>query len=215
MTRLAKQQSGAVLLIALVILGITTLLGVAVMQGSTMETKMAINNQERQQAFNAAEAALIVAEEAIQNGALVRDNLRDTCDPAVTPPCFDNVCSDGYCFDGDFGATDQQPACKVWSGTPLTDGFWGDTALDVWNSGNAPLRHQTITNMPGYGGAVSAKYIIEFQCFTDQIPDAMGNQGLVKDDLGDVMYRITARGTSISGRLEVMLQTTYRMPNPP
>lgn len=213
MARLAKKQSGAVLMIALVILGITTLLGVAVMQGATQETKMATNNQERQQAFNAAEAALRVAEYTISTVGYTATNLYTSCDPAVNPPCFTNTCTDGLCFLGVFDTGNTQLECQVANGTPLADGVWGDATLNVWNTVG---RHQTVT-LAGYPPANNPKYIIEFQCFTDQIPDAFGNAGLVDDGgngSGDVMYRITARGTSKSGRMDVMLQSTFRAPNP-
>lgn len=55
-------QSGAVLLVSLMILLIMTVLGIAAMSTTTMEEKMAANSQQRQQAFQAAETALRDAE---------------------------------------------------------------------------------------------------------------------------------------------------------
>lgn len=210
----AKQQAGAVLIVALVILAITTLLGVAVMQGATQESKMAVNNQEQQQAFNAAEAALRIAEIAVENANYTKENLYTSCDPAVNPPCFTNTCTDGLCFLGEYDSGDDQIDCERWSGTPLADGVWGDATLNVWAASST---HQTVP-LAGYSAANYPKYIVEFQCYTDTLPDSFGNRGLVDDGgsgTGDAVFRITARGTSKSGRLDVMVQSTYRMPNPP
>ena len=55
-------QRGAVLLVSLMILLIMTVLGIAGMSSTTMEEKMAANNQQRQQAFQASETALRDAE---------------------------------------------------------------------------------------------------------------------------------------------------------
>jgi type IV pilus assembly protein PilX len=56
------RQRGAVLITALVILFVLTLLGVASMQGTVLEERMAGNFRDRQVAFEAAEAALRVGE---------------------------------------------------------------------------------------------------------------------------------------------------------
>ncbi len=53
-----KRQQGAVLLVALIILLVLTLLGVAALNTTTLEEKMALNNQETQRAFQAAEAGI-------------------------------------------------------------------------------------------------------------------------------------------------------------
>src|SRR5690625_7142011 len=58
---LAAQQ-GAVLLVALVLLLVITVLGATALRSASLEMRMATNSQERQQAFNAAEAALRSAE---------------------------------------------------------------------------------------------------------------------------------------------------------
>lgn len=57
-----RQQRGAVLMVSLMLLLIMTLLGLAAMNTTTMEEKMASNNQVRQQSFQGAETALRDAE---------------------------------------------------------------------------------------------------------------------------------------------------------
>jgi len=65
------KQSGAALVVSLLILMVMTLLGVSSMQTTTMEEKMASNTREHQQAFEAAEAALRAAEIFIKDSVTV------------------------------------------------------------------------------------------------------------------------------------------------
>jgi len=60
------RERGAVLVVSLFLLVVLTLLGVTSMQGTTMETRIAINREDRAIAFMAAEAALREAEQAVQ-----------------------------------------------------------------------------------------------------------------------------------------------------
>lgn len=59
-------QQGMVLIISLLFLLIMTVAGLAAMQGSTLQEKMAGNNRDQQLAFLAAEAALRDAEHYLQ-----------------------------------------------------------------------------------------------------------------------------------------------------
>jgi len=85
-TTASNKQSGAALVVSLLILLVMTLIGVSSMQTTTMEEKMSNNTRERQQAFEAAEAALRGAEEFIASTVSV------TAD-------FDTTGSDGL-YDG-------------------------------------------------------------------------------------------------------------------
>lgn len=62
----AQTQRGAVLIVSLIILLVLTILGVVSMQNTTLEERMAGNMRDRQLAFEAAEAALNVGEQALQ-----------------------------------------------------------------------------------------------------------------------------------------------------
>ena len=53
-----RRQSGAVLIVAMVILVILTLLGVTAMNTSSLEEKMASNTQEQMRTFQAAESGI-------------------------------------------------------------------------------------------------------------------------------------------------------------
>ncbi|WP_444920980.1 PilX N-terminal domain-containing pilus assembly protein [Microbulbifer sp. CnH-101-G] len=60
-----RQQKGATLLVGLIILLLMTFIGLAAMRGSGMQELMAGNMRDRQLAFQAAEAALRVAEQKV------------------------------------------------------------------------------------------------------------------------------------------------------
>jgi type IV pilus assembly protein PilX len=81
-----QQQTGAALVVSLMILLVMTLVGVSSLQTTALEERMASNTREREQAFEAAEAALRGAEEFIE----------DTV--AITSP-FDTDGSDGLYGD--------------------------------------------------------------------------------------------------------------------
>lgn len=56
-----RAQKGAVLVVALVILGVLTLIGIASIGTTTLEERMSANEQERSRAFQAAESGVAAA----------------------------------------------------------------------------------------------------------------------------------------------------------
>jgi len=81
------RQQGAVLLVSLIFLVVLTLLGVSSMDGTILETKMALNSQEKNWSFQVAESALRQSQNVLnevdekgdlqkvmQNGFLSLDN---------------------------------------------------------------------------------------------------------------------------------------------
>lgn len=83
--RQRRRQNGAVLVISLIFLLVMTLIGVAAMQGVTLEEKMAGNMRSGEIAFQAAEAALREGEEWIMD-----INLYDP--PTAVSSCSNNPC---------------------------------------------------------------------------------------------------------------------------
>ncbi|WP_150303190.1 pilus assembly PilX family protein [Pseudomonas saliphila] len=63
------QQSGAALLIALIMLLISTTIGLAAIRGATLSEKMTGNLYDRSLAYQAAESALRAGEAALESGA--------------------------------------------------------------------------------------------------------------------------------------------------
>jgi type IV pilus assembly protein PilX len=65
--RTLGNQRGAVLVVGLLLLVVLTLLGVAAMQSTTVQERMAGNMREQEQAFQSAEAALRAGEDFVQD----------------------------------------------------------------------------------------------------------------------------------------------------
>jgi type IV pilus assembly protein PilX len=97
--RSTENQSGAALIVGLIFLVILTVLGVAAMQNSTLEERMAGNARDRNVAFQAAEAALRDAERDTRcqksdgNAATVLRTIG--CISGMTGA--DSTCTDGLC----------------------------------------------------------------------------------------------------------------------
>lgn len=72
-------ERGAVLVVSLFLLVVLTLLGVTSMLGTTMETRIASNREDRATAFEAAEAALREGEQVVQALSAVPTPVDATC----------------------------------------------------------------------------------------------------------------------------------------
>lgn len=195
---LKKSQRGVVLLASLIILLVVTMLGTAAMQGTGLEFKMAKNTEERQQTFQAAEAVLRRVESNLQALPYTGTQLNSATCATDSINCFEENCAGGLCFLGENIVN--QSGCLQYSGAPPTDPIWSDSnALDVWNTAT---RHRTLTS-----SGVDVDYIIEFRCFIDN-----ADGGTVSLGNGDAFYRITTLATGPTGRIQVMLQSTYSVP---
>lgn len=88
--RIPNEERGIALVVALILLLVITLVGLAGIRGTTMQEKMAGNFYDRELAFQSAEAGLREAEALIANGANPVD--RDCSTGAVgcdSTPAFD------------------------------------------------------------------------------------------------------------------------------
>ena len=68
--KIQQKQRGAALLVALVMLLISTIVGLAAIRSATQQTKLSTNMYDRSLAYQAAEEALQAAERAIQGASL-------------------------------------------------------------------------------------------------------------------------------------------------
>ena len=102
----AAYQSGAVLIVSLIMLLLLTLIGTTAMQTTSLEEKMAGNMRDKNLAFQAAESALNAAEATL-----------NPVPPAVLPP-FNNAGTGGF-----YSATPTTPITDA----SLLDSFWTDT----------------------------------------------------------------------------------------
>lgn len=87
------KQTGAALIVSLVLLVLVTLLGVAGIQSVALEEKMAGNAYDRNIAFQAAEAALRVGESIAEAN---KEGFPDDSDPCPPVSAVDN-CTGGLC----------------------------------------------------------------------------------------------------------------------
>lgn len=156
-TRMAKDQSGAVLIISLIFLLLMTLIGVTSMQGTTLQERMAGNMRDRDLALQAAEAALRAGEAWIE----VTAN-KGTAD-AATP--LEDLIASGLLRDWDGSAPSGtlagftpelatnpvfyvQPSQQVIYGVTATsmtvEDFYPVTARGVGNTGTSVVILQTM-----------------------------------------------------------------------
>lgn len=94
-----RRQSGAVLIIGLILLVVLTLLGVQGMRTNVAQERMAFNMRERNLAFQAAEAALREGERQNPNAAFVHDDI-----PLPDPANWDGTAVTGSGTVADFSA---------------------------------------------------------------------------------------------------------------
>lgn len=106
-SRANARQAGAALVVALVILLVLTVLGVTAMETSNMEQEMGIQYHDQQLAFQAAEGALVDAQNYIQSQTLTANSFTAGCD-------------NGLCL----------PANPVSGAYPV----WSDPTLNVWGT---------------------------------------------------------------------------------
>lgn len=201
-----RAQSGAVLVVALVILLIMTLLGVSNMQSSTLQAKMANNNQSRHQAFQAAEAALAKVE--FQLSVEGHDPNDFQACAAGSADCYDAQCTGGTCFSGTYAAGAVQSDCAVSTVSPPPEPYWVRDDLDVWED---IARHRTI-DIDSDGELPEPKYIVEFLCYVNENP-APATACATDPNNCAPLYRITALAASRDEKAQVMLQSTYRITN--
>ena len=174
------KQSGAALVVALIILALVTVIGVANMQSATLEMKMIASTIDRNKSFAIAEAALTLHERNLIDTVNDLDDLfTDVCND--TDLCFDSSCAGGWCFNGSFTSSMQRDECEV--DPVLASASWRNAG--EWSDDS---KYQTIV----YRG-VEVKGMYEFLCFIGSSP----------------LFRVTAYLESDGAQSPVMLQSTY------
>ncbi|WP_086931186.1 pilus assembly PilX family protein [Agarilytica rhodophyticola] len=210
-----NQQNGAALIVALVMLAVMTIIGVANMNSASLEMKMIASTLDRNKAFSIADAGLRAAESWLANSANIKekDLYVDTCDPNVNN-CFTANCSEGRCFEGVYNENAipnfRRFGCEVFPSTSTSQrtAFWRNP--DVWNDTG---RHATVNV-----GTDTVKYIVEFLCFVDKGDSSSGSGPIPFDattpnnNNGDALFRITVFFDGDGGRAPVMLQSNYVFP---
>lgn len=178
-----RQQHGAVLIISMIILLLLTILGVTSMRTTQLEERMAGNARDRHVAFEAAEAALVDAEQYVQT--------------IVTKNPFDTDGSDGLYEDS--SAIGKIEDYVDWTGATPTKGFL--TATNISTSDGVATPPKYVIQLIPTNTSIGA----------DNINIGNINESALKT--GTTLVRITARGTGGSDNSVVFLQSVFGLNN--
>ena len=119
-----SRQQGMSLLVVLILLVVMSILGVAVMRSSAMQERMAANLRDRSLATQAAEAALVVAQNYLNSNTKWQTKV-----PDATSCTSEGVCPPSSC------ANDTScPLKATWVAGPVVGGANGvpKTTTDYW-----------------------------------------------------------------------------------
>lgn len=183
---LIKQQTGAALIVALLLLVVMTLIGLAGVRSVALEERMTSNSYDRALGFEGAEAALRVGETAAQAQAdAIPPNSGFTSLGVYTDAdgtCGSSPCTGGLCSQPDKDCTVR----------------WQDSSFTGW---------QNASSLSLGSNATTPQYIIEF--LGGNFPCDVDNPDVGAQDCN--RYRITARSraSGSTDRSMVILQTIY------
>lgn len=192
-----RRQSGVALIVALILLVVITVIGLAAIRTSTLQEKMAGNTFDRAQAFQVAEATLQLASATILPPA-------PPPDPATYQANAYTDCANNPCLDNP--AHDPNVPAAAWTLPPTATNAGGGTANIVSLYGNNP------SYIIQYMGACTVGGGGNFQFTNDE--NNQGGGGSLKT--AGQCYRITARsstpgnGAPPADRASVTLQAIFR-----
>lgn len=195
----SRKEQGALLILTLLILLVVSMLGMAAIDSTGLEMKMASNSRLQQEAFEAAEYTLSWVENDIAtSGYFSQESVTNVT--GCNSICFNSTCTNGYCFSGDHAEGTPGPFPTANDCRPLnvsaTEPYADST---IWaTAGN----YKTV---PIPNSNITAKYVVEFWCYTAKYDDFE-----MKDTNFTRMYRITAYAVGEDGKARAMLRSTIR-----
>ncbi|RBP70380.1 PilX N-terminal domain-containing pilus assembly protein [Marinobacter nauticus] len=199
MTRFDAER-GSVLIVSLIFLLLLTIVGVSSMSMTNLEERMAGNFRDHDSAFQAAEAALLDAEEYVESSF---DITSAYTSPACTGAnCYSSACTGGLCFHGTF----ENSTTPVKDCSPGTVKEWEDNSIWSTASKTRGLSDQIS------GTVENARYIIEFRCFMPRDPSNATPDADIFAQWSPA-FRITAVASGTSTDSTVMLQSIYKLVN--
>jgi len=186
---LPNQQQGVVLVFCLILLLVTSLLGITAMNTTSLEESMTRNERDRHTAFQAAEAALREGERYV---------LSQATSATAFVASFVDTCTNGLCTRREdsnsflYSATSPSPAGN----------------MTIWNSAGKYRSHANTSLINSKGITTTPKYIIEFVGYQgDGGTCSPGSPTSYCDEL----YRVTAFATGGTDDAKVMLQSLYQV----
>lgn len=186
-------ERGALLIVVLFILLVTTLLGLSAMDATGLEMQMSSNSREQLMMGEAAEYAVAQVVNKIRELDGFGDNSLANQDCGLI--CFNDTCTNGYCFFGIAGDSLSWKTCAP--GLPLTNPA---REAAVWSDASGRYGEVAVPDLD-----VSAKYIIEFRCYA-----AIDDSVAMDDTNHTKIFRITTLVRSKSGRAGVMLRVALK-----
>ncbi|MBN2856212.1 MAG: hypothetical protein JXK51_08215 [Halothiobacillaceae bacterium] len=194
---LRARQQGVALVVALVLLVVVTLVGLAAIRGTSLQEKMAGNTFDRAQAFQLTEGAVDLAARTIVL-ATPGPNPTTYATPGITDcsqgPCADNPATDAVVNNTNY----------PWVTIPVSASSNSAITNMVSIYGNAPAY------LVQYMGSCTATGGGNFQFTNDQ--NNQGGGGSLAP--ASQCYRITARSgpaSSASDRSQIVVQAIYRV----
>lgn len=193
MTRLSNQgelgasrQSGAVLVVGLIMVLLMTIVGLAAIRGSGLQEIMAGNMRERNMAFQVAEAGLRVGEAEVDS-------------PGFDKEVF-GTAVDGYYDD---------------LGVPANNPF-DDELIQYWSDEEWESRAVETNVDFGDDISAQPRYLVEKLLVLSADVAASTGSGVDLGSLNDLgleaeYYRVTSRGESETGTSKAVVQSTYRV----
>ncbi len=207
-----KCQQGTTLIVALVILAIVTIIGITSMRGTNLEMKMIASARDRAIAFEAAESALRIAEQDLEDNPPQLATLTQT---------YQASCAKGRCFDGVYNPDDPYNSCSILpvsaTSAPLTNivPFWERPGVWKGSSNDSNNLHLTTLVSKPNGATIPVKYIVEFMCFTLKDRNLLSRvDDRSPPDLALIyipMFRITALASGPGGRSQVAAQSIAKV----
>ena len=206
-----SKQHGATLIVALVLLVIVTLFGIAGMRGTTLEMKMVASARDRAMAFEAAESTLRRVEDD-----LIADPPTAAEIKAYGSDCAASEETKGYCFAGDFELDNPYETCKI-----FPDG--ATDATPVWSikenwedTGNYATETLPVAEVDGADNkTVTTKYFVEFMCYTLREAGLQATLDDRENDGGNLIYmplfRVTALAEGLGQRARVISQSMVKL----
>lgn len=214
--RSRSSQSGATLLIALVLLIVMTLLGLASIRSTSMQERMGANMFDRSLAFQAVESALREAESTITVTTVVTNSAGLYCPPNGTPPtCAVSGSSGGGSSGGETGTPSAGSTASESSGSSESSSSgstssylerWNDPATE-WRQATTWWNNASATTKSRLGSNRVPQYIIEYM---GDFEDGTGCGKAGNTSCKGPRFRVTARMPPVDNMPNVVLQTSYR-----